>query len=582
MKVVTAAQMAAIEQASERAGVSTDTLMENAGLSVARAAREELGGAAGARVVVLVGPGNNGADGLVAARHLRRWGADVVCCLLGRPHPNPLPEGEGALSSDPKLDLALRYDVEIVAGPGGETLERLIGRSHLVIDAVLGTGRSRPLAGPVGDAMLLLRRTRESRNPPFLIALDLPTGLNADTGEADPACPLFDVTLALGYPKVGLLTFPGAERVGRLRVLDIGVPPGLPEEQSVEVEMLTPEWTASRLPPRPLNSHKGTYGHALVVAGSRQYVGAAWLASQASVRTGAGLTTLASSLGVYPIAAAKGAEVIHLPLPEDVDGRIYASASEVIGKSDRRFTAALVGCGMGWSEGTTEFLRKLLPVAALRQAQGERGASAQGERGVAAQGDGGAPVQGARGVTRQGERSVVVQRERGAAPAGIPVLVDADGLNNLSGIEGWHKLVDSPLVLTPHPGEMSTLTGVPVGHIQADRLDVAREWAEKWGATVVLKGAHTVIASPGHPVRIAPFANPGLATGGTGDVLSGVIVSLLAQGLAPADAAAVGVYLHAAAGESVTRRIGQAGLAASDLLEELPQAIASLRHATLD
>ena len=565
MKVVTAAQMTAIEQASERAGVSTNTLMENAGLAVACAAREKLGGAAGARIVVLVGPGNNGADGLVTARHLQRWGAYVVCCLLGRPHPSPLPQGEGALSSDPKLDLARRYDVEIVTGPGGETLERLIGRSHLVIDAVLGTGRSRPLSGPVGDAMLLLQRTRESRNPPLLMALDLPTGLNADTGEADPACPRFDVTLALGYPKVGLLTFPGVERMGRLRVLDIGVPPGLAEEHAVDVEMLTPDWVACRLPPRPLNSHKGTYGHALVVAGSRQYVGAAWLASQASVRTEAGLTTLASPLGVYPIAAAKGAEAIHLPLPEDVDGRIDASASEVIGKSDRRFTAALVGCGMGWSEGTTEFLRKLLPVVALRQAQDERSASAQGEW----------------NVTGQGERGSSVQGERGAQSVGLPLLVDADGLNNLSSIDGWSDFIDSPLVLTPHPGEMSTLTGVPVGHIQADRLGVAREWAEKWGATVVLKGAHTVIASPGHPVRIAPFANPGLATGGTGDVLSGVIVSLLAQGLAQADAAAVGVYLHAAAGEALTGRIGQAGLAASDLLDELPPAIASLRRATL-
>ncbi len=553
MKVVTAAQMAAIEQASEGAGVSTDTLMENAGLAVARAARDELGGVAGARIVVLAGPGNNGADGLVAARHLQRWGAEVVCCLLTR-----RPE------VDPKLDMARRYDVEIVAGPDCDTLERLIGRSRMVIDAVLGTGRSRPLTGPVGDAMLLLQKTRESRNPPLLMALDLPTGLNADTGEVDPACPRFDVTLALGYPKVGLLTFPGVERVGRLRVLDIGVPPGLAEERAVGVEMLTPDWVASRLPVRTLNSHKGTYGHALVIAGSRHYVGAAWLASQASVRTGVGLTTLASPLGVYPIAAAKGAEAIHLPLPEDADGRIDPSAAEVVGKSDRRFTAVLAGCGMGWSDGTTEFLRELLS-GALRQAQDERGVSAQDERGVSA----------------QDERSVTAQAERGAVPPGIPVLIDADGLNNLSGIEGWHELVEFPLVLTPHPGEMSTLTGLPVSEIQADRLGVAREWAERWGATVVLKGAHTVIASPSEPVRIAPFANPGLATGGTGDVLSGVIVSLLAQGLPPADAAAVGVYLHAAAGEAVTNRIGQAGLAASDLLEELPPAMASLRRATL-
>lgn len=524
--------MAAIEQASERAGVSTDTLMENAGLAVAQAARAELGCAAGARIVVLVGPGNNGADGLVAARHLRRWGAEVVCCLVGRAHADPLLGGEGDLSSDPKLALARQYDVEILAEPDSQALERLFRRSSLVIDAVLGTGRSRPLAGPVRDAMLVLRRVRDSRNPPTLLALDLPTGLNADTGEVDPACPRFDATLALGYPKMGLLSFPGAEHAGRLQVLDIGVPPALAEERAVGVEMLTAEWAASHLPPRPMDSHKGTYGHALVVAGSRHYVGAAWLASQASVRAGAGLTTLASPAGVYPVAAAKGAEAIHLPLPEDTEGRIDACAAGVIGHSERRFTAVLAGCGMGWSEGTTEFLRRLLDETCGRL-------------------------------------------------AGLPLLIDADGLNNLSRIPGWHRLTESPLVLTPHPGEMSTLTGEPVAGIQADRINVAREWADRWGATVVLKGAHTVIASPGEPVRIAPFANPGLATGGTGDVLSGVIVSLLAQGLAPAAAASVGVYLHAAAGEAVTSSIGVAGLAASDLLDELPGAIASLRRATL-
>ena len=521
MKVVNAAQMTAIEQASERVGVSTDALMEKAGLAVAQAARDELGGAAGARIVVLVGPGNNGADGLVAARHLRRWGANVVCCLLTR-----RPE------LDPKLDLARLYDVEVIAAPGEEALKSLLRRSRLAIDAVLGTGRSRPLSGTVGDAMLLLQQSRTSSNPPMLLALDLPTGLNADTGEVDPACPTFDATLALGYPKAGLLRFPGAERAGRLRVLDIGVPPGLPEERSVDVEMLTAGWVASKLPPRLLDSHKGTYGHALVVAGSRHYVGAAWLASQASVRTGAGLTTLASPSGVYPIAAAKGAEAIHLPLPEDDDGRIDASAVSVIRESERRFTAVLAGCGMGWSTGTTEFLQKLL------------------------------------GETKD-------------RLAGLPILIDADGLNNLSGIRDWHSLLHCPLILTPHPGEMSTLTGIPTGHIQADREAVAREWAERWGATLVLKGAHTVIASPGQPVRIAPFANPGLATGGTGDVLSGVIVSLLAQGLTPPDAAAVGVYLHAAAARVVTDRIGQAGLAASDLLDALPPAIAGLHHATL-
>lgn len=525
MKIVTAAQMTAIEQAAARAGVTADALMENAGLSVAQATRDELNATtAGARIAVLIGPGNNGADGLVAARHLRRWGAETVCCLL-----TPRPD------LDPKLALARQYGVAIVAGP--DALEPLLRHSQLVLDAVLGTGRSRSLAGPIRDAMLRLQQARNLPQPPLLLALDLPTGLNADTGEVDPACPEFDVTLALGYPKPGLLRWPsegveGAARAGRLRILDIGIPPNLPEEQAVDLELLTPQWAAAQLPPRPPDSHKGTYGHALIIAGSRHYPGAAWLSSQASVRTGAGLTTLASPQSVHPIAAAKSPEAIHLPLPEDESGRIAPPAADVIRHSDRRFTAALIGCGLGRSDAVTEFIRRVL-------------FSADPE---------------------------------GLPP--MPVIIDADGLNNLAAIENWPARARRPLLLTPHPGEMSTLTGRPVAEIQSDRVAAARQWAAQWGVTLVLKGASTVIAAPGQPTRIAPYANPGLATGGTGDVLSGIIAGLLAQGTPPA-AAACGVYLHAAAARRVTDCLGQTGLAASDLLPALPPTIAALRRGKL-
>ncbi|MEC9237465.1 MAG: NAD(P)H-hydrate epimerase, partial [Chloroflexota bacterium] len=302
MKIVTAAQMTAIEQASERAGVSTDTLMENAGLAVAQGARD-MAGAAGVRIMVLVGPGNNGADGLVAARHLRRWGAEVICFVVGgRPEP------------DPKLALALEYGVRIIdiASPSG--LELMMARSALVLDAVLGTGRARPLEGPVKQIMQCLENVRSASRPPILLALDLPTGLNADTGEVDQLGVPCDVTFALGYPKVGLLNFPGTEHAGNMRVLDIGVPPGLKEETDIQLESLERRWVSEHLPQRPSDSHKGTFGHVLVVAGSRNYVGAAYLASQASVRAGAGLVTLATPEDVYPIAAAKSTEPIHLPL----------------------------------------------------------------------------------------------------------------------------------------------------------------------------------------------------------------------------------------------------------------------------
>jgi NAD(P)H-hydrate epimerase len=519
MKIVTAAQMMSLEQASERHGVSTDTLMENAGLAVARAARNLLGGAAGIRVLVLVGPGNNGADGLVTARHLGRWGADVTAYVVAR-RPDP----------DPKMDLARDYGVAVVGvdqDPGLAKLDRLVARCRLVIDAILGTGRSRPLSGAVKNVVSRLGECRSGPGYPRLLALDLPTGLSADTGEVDPACPTADLTVALGFPKVGLLTFPGAEHVGHLEVADIGLPPGLEDERGIALELLTPEWVQSHLPLRPLSSHKGTFGHALVVAGSRHYVGAAYLAAQAAVRAGAGLTTLASPHSVYSIAAGKLTEVIHLPLPEDAEGRIHPDASPLIRDTLGRYSAMLVGCGLGWSEGTSSFIKALL-IAEPRPS--------------------------------------------------TPTVVDADGLNNLSHVPNWWRSIGGPVVLTPHPGEMATLTGASASEVQRDRIASARQWAAHWNVTVALKGANTVIAEPGGLVRISPFANPGLASGGTGDVLTGIIAGLLAQGLSPNDAACCGVYLHGRTAETVGELLGNTGTIASDLIERLPETIKGLRQ----
>ena len=529
MKVVTAAEMAAIEQAAERAGVATDALMENAGLAVAQLARELLGGAvAGKRILTLVGPGNNGADGLVAARHLRRWGAESVCYLAaGRP------------AADPKLRRARDYGAAVYRiedDPGLHLLERLLSQAELVIDAVLGTGASRPLSGALREVMLRVSSAGQSGRR--LLALDLPTGLNADSGAVDSAYPSAAVTAALGYPKAGLLRFPGAGYAGRLRVLDIGIPPGLPEEAAVGLELLTPEWVAQRLPPRPPEAHKGTFGHALIIAGSRRYVGAAYLAAQAAVRSGAGLTTLASPQSVYPIIAARSAEAIHRPLPEDAEGRIATGAAELLRRESGRFSALAVGCGMGRYAGGAALLEKLLFSA-------EPGGDTAGGGADDAAAAGGWP----------------------AFPAGRPVLIDADGLNNLSQIANWPERARHPLVLTPHPGEMSTLTGRPVGEIQADRVAAARHWAGRWNAVVLLKGAHSVIAAPGEPTLLLPAANPALATGGTGDVLSGIIAGLLAQGLPPRAAAGCGTWLHAAAGAQAAAQRGAAATAASDLLD---------------
>ena len=318
--------------------------------------------------------------------------------------------------------------------------------------------------------------------------------------------------------------------MGWLEVLDIGIPEAAAEGMADELtlELMTAQAAATRLPDRPLDSHKGTFGHALVMGGSRHFVGAAYLASQAAVRVGPGLVTVAAPQGIHPMLASKLSEVIHLPLPEDAEGRLCAASANACRDLLSRYDAIAIGCGMGRSDGGAELLRELLTATSARS---------------------------------------------------CPLLIDADGLNNLSTIPRWWQAGSHPLVLTPHPGEMATLTGLTTAEVQEQRVEVAQEYAAKWGTTVVLKGAYTVVASEDGRCYMSPFTNPGLASGGTGDVLSGIIVGLLAQGVAPADAALAGVYLHGMAAEDVRAELGEAGMLASDLLPKLPAAVRRLAAA---
>ena len=556
VNVVTVAEMQALEAASEAAGVSTDTLMENAGLACARRIRERMGGAAGRLALVLVGPGNNGADGLVIARHLRRWGAEVCCYVVrGRP---PV---------DPKLAGAQAGDVTVIdaAGDAGlPTLHRMLGRCHAVVDAILGAGRYRPLQGVVADAAAAVNRTRLARPALPVIAVDLPTGVNPDTGETDGNAIRADETLALGFPKYGIANFPGAEYAGRITVLDIGLPSSVTANAELSTEWMTEGSARALLPPRPLNSHKGTFGHLLLVAGSRTFVGAAGLAAQGAHRVGAGLVTLATPGSVYPIVASKLTETIHLPLPQDADGRIDVAAADVIMERIGNYSALAIGCGLGWSDGTTAFLeRLLLPPSPSRHSLSPSHPSP--------------PPSPHSPSSSRHSRSPSRHSGESRNPA-PPTVIDADGLNNLSHCADWPDRLCAPAVLTPHPGEMATLTGQPTGQVQANRLGAATQWATRWRQTVLLKGAHSIVASPGGRRCVLPFANPALAAGGAGDVLTGIIGGLLAQGIAPYDAARLGGFLHGAAAEQARHRRGDAGVVASDLLELLPPLMASLRQ----
>lgn len=516
LKVVSTAQMRRVEDRSEEAGVSKDTLMENAGLEVARAVRRRIGHLPGVRIVVLVGPGNNGGDGLVAARHLHRWGARVLAYLCGsRPSP------------DPKLDSLRDLGTPIACASDDDDLAMLrkwLALAHAVVDSVLGTGRSRPIESALASILGEVSHARSNRADLPLLALDVPTGLDADTGALDPLTPQPDVTLALGYPKLGMFALPGAASVGALETLDIGIPPGLDDD--VKVELITAPSAARLAPPRPLAAHKGSFGRALIVAGSPNYVGAARLASLAATRVGAGLVTLAIPASLQPSAAAGATEPTFIPLPESSPGFADPEhAAPLLLEAMAGYDSLLVGCGLGQDPRTRDLLARLLL--------------------------GGAPIP--------------------------PAVVDADALNFLASRgNDWSESFTHGAVLTPHPGEMSRLTGEPSSRLQADRVAAATTAAETWGKVVALKGAFTVVAAPDRRVALSPFANPGLASAGTGDVLAGAIAGLLAQGAGLFDAASLGVYLHGAAGERVRAELGDAGMVATDLLPELPKTIRAL------
>jgi len=517
MKVLSTDQMRQAEQDCEGIGVSTSTLMENAGKAVAETVRNILGTINTQNILVLIGPGNNGGDGLVAARHLHDWGARVSVYLCSQRPPD-----------DPNLKLVLERGITSVQIAEDKDLSRfdeLLSSAGTVVDSLFGTGKVRPLTGIFQQVLERVRQAKDKQPSIRVIAVDLPSGLNADTGEVDPVCLYADNTVTLGYPKLGLFRFPGAERVGGLTTVDIGIPSHLVEK--VEVELITDAWAKTALPLRPLQANKGTFGKVLVIAGSINYIGAAYLACDGALRVGAGLVTLATASSLQPILASKLTEVTYIPLPESQPGIVSAQASQVARRQFDDYNVLLMGCGLGQNQSTAAFIRSIL------------------------------------------------LRSKRPLPFAV---IDADALNILAKSPKWWQQLTGNAILTPHPGEASRLAGISIDEVQSDRAGTAKSLAKRWSKIVVLKGAYTIVAAPDGRVRISPFANPGLASAGTGDVLTGVIAGLVAQGVAPFDAAALGVYLHAQAGEMVKSILGDAGMIATDVLTALPLVIKQLKE----
>jgi NAD(P)H-hydrate epimerase len=556
MKLVTVEEMKQLEQAADAAGHTYAAMMENAGRAVAHAIQERIS-TKGKRMLVLVGPGNNGGDGLVAARHLCQAGAQIVCYLW-----------QPRSKDDPNLQAIQQCNVHCIQSDSdgdGKTLRKALRNADVIIDALLGTGAKRPIKGTLKKLLTLVRQVAQERREspiadlaglvprldspvctslpsPFIVAVDVPSGLDCDTGAVDPATLRADLTVTFAAAKRGQFTFPGAEMVGELVVADIGIDPA--HSQDHQIEVASPQSIGAMLPSRPPNAHKGTFGKAMIVAGSINYTGAPYLAAAATARVGAGLVTLAPPQSIYSVLATKLSEATFLLLPHEM-GVLVPAAIKVLGPKLTQYTTLLIGPGLGREKQTIAFVHQLLGMAQSLK-----------------------------------PRRIGFQHSEEPEPEGLelpPLVIDADGLNALAKVEAWWTYVPENTILTPHPGEMARLTGLERAEINSNRIAIARDYAHKWNQVVVLKGAFTVVAAPDGHIAVVPFANPGLATAGTGDVLAGAIAGMLAQDLSAFDAAVCGAYLHGLAGEIVSRQLGTAGMLASDLLLALPEALSRLR-----
>ena len=516
---VTASEMREIDRLSiERWGISGDVLMERAGGGVAELLRKRFSRAMRRGVVVIAGKGNNGGDGLVIARHLRRRGTRCAVFLAAR---------SDELSGDAARNLGrlkqARGRVQEVESVGLGAFAEAISRAGVVVDALYGTG----LHGPLGEpAVSIIEMINGAPGP--ILAVDVPSGLDADRGIPLGAAVQATLTVTFAFPKVGLLLHPGAEFAGEIAVVDIGVAPEAVVEVGPKQCLLTGEAVAAALSPRAADSHKGDFGHVLLIAGSRGKSGAALMAARAALRAGAGLATIAAPASALAGLVLNTPEVMTEALPER-DGAMSFSPSD--------------------------------PAPVLRLLDGKD-----------------AVVFGPGVTTAPGVRALA---EWLVESSPVPLVIDADGLNCLAGQIGWLRRKRAPVILTPHPGEMARLTSVSTENVQSDRIGISRKLATDYGVAVVLKGARTVVAGPDGRVSINPTGNPGMASGGMGDVLAGMVGALLAQGLDLREAGEVGAYWHGYAADRVARRSGETGLLATDVIEELPMALRELQDLLL-
>lgn len=573
VKIVTIDAMRKIEAAADAAGTSYALMMERAGAGVAARAAQMLSGLLQARVTVLVGAGNNGGDGLVAGRILAdETSTEVRFYLLKRRDGN-----------DPNFKEVLERGLFMVYADDDRdlrVLRNMVASADLVIDALFGIGVRLPLKDGAARIMRTTNQAIHERQAEYqaaqqtgaiihpteveflpqrgvkVLAVDCPSGLDCDTGILDKNAIPADETITFIAAKPGLFLLPGANTVGRLAVASLGLPADTGGMDKEPITLAHARSIKTMLPERHDFSHKGTYGRTLIVSGSINYTGAAALAAKAAYNIGAGLVTVAAPHPVLALLAAQLLEPTWLPLPHDM-GVIAESAANLLIEAMIDARALLVGPGLGQEETTGKFLKSLLAKAGQSQL----------------------PTRRSIGFTPAQAIDSLQKQDAHANSSLPPLIIDADGLNLLAKIENWPALLPLNSIITPHPGEMSRLTGQSVEYIQQNRWEMARQAAAQWKVIILLKGAHTVIAAPDGRMTILPFKTDALATAGTGDVLAGAIAGLVAQGAPAFEAAVCGGYLHGLAAEMAAQQFGSGrGVCAGDVLDMLPYACGMLDH----
>ena len=509
-KIVTASEMQAIDRtAIEKFGIPGLILMENAGLAAASLLHENVPDLEEKKVLIVCGKGNNGGDGFVIARHLFNDDVQVDILLLGK---------RQQLKSDARVnaDIAFKMGIPIheVTDKNLNAQSHLLRHCHIIVDALFGTGLTKPAGGLFEKVIKKINAAQK-----YVFAVDIPSGVDSDTGHLIGPHIKATVTAALVLLKRSHLLFPSAESMGEVQILDISIPHEAIEKQNIPVAWMELGDIQSLIPERSANTHKGEYGHTLVLAGSRGKGGAAGLTGLAALRAGAGLVTLAVPESCQQALEFNPLETMTVALPETKSGCVSTQAIDTILESLKGKSALAIGPGLSMDKETVLLLETLLPLIKC------------------------------------------------------PLVIDADGINALGKSEKLIDQIRAETVLTPHPKEMSRLSGWSVQDILSQRIERASEYAQQHDVTLLLKGARTLVAFADGTVLVNPTGNPGMATAGSGDVLTGLIAGLISQGLSVPSATSAGAFIHGMAGDIYVESNHETPLIASDLLDKVPEAI---------